>query len=166
MLERWRAVLGEVPGGPASIDWRAVEAELGTALPTDYRVYADNYPALCVEGFLHVSHPVGEWALREAAEAALVPLRGHREEFPEFVPYALFPEPGGLLPWGITDNGDDLFWSTEGDPDDWRVVVSDHAEWWTHDGGVLSFLSGLLRREIECPLLPRLGEPGYEVRAD
>lgn len=83
------------------------------------------------------------------------------------MPYALFPEPGGLLVWGVTDNGDEFYWLTEGAPDDWTVVVSSRHEWWSYDGGALSLLGGLLRREIHCPGLPdEFPEPGYQVRAE
>ena len=29
----------------------------------------------------------------------------------------------GLLPWGYTDNCDELYWLTDGEPDGWKIVV-------------------------------------------
>lgn len=37
----------------------------------------------------------------------------------------MWPWPGGLLPFGATDNGDYLFWLPRGAPSDWGVVVWD-----------------------------------------
>jgi len=45
------------------------------------------------------------------------------KEFNESCPYPIYPELGGLLPWGITDNGDVMFWIANGEPDSWKIVV-------------------------------------------
>jgi hypothetical protein len=61
-----------------------------------------------------------------------------------------FPEPGGLLVWGWTDNGDTLLWDTQDDdPDRWRVVMLPRHEPAAifFDGGVVAFLVALLRGE-------------------
>lgn len=166
VLEQWRALLGDVGVPAPEVDWPAVEASLGTALPTDFRVLADNYPTLCIDDFLHVVHPAGEWTLREQNEQVLGALRGHRDNFPEYVPHPLFPEPGGVLCWGVTDNGDELFWLTEGEPDEWKVVVNNDDDGWTFDGGILSFLSGVLRGEVRCPAITEtFPSPDWSVRA-
>jgi hypothetical protein len=39
------------------------------------------------------------------------------------MPYRLYPEAGGLYPWGTTGNGDYLHWATAGPPNRWQVVV-------------------------------------------
>lgn len=39
------------------------------------------------------------------------------------MPFALYPEPGGLFPWGLTDNGDRLYWLTEGEPNSWVSII-------------------------------------------
>jgi hypothetical protein len=38
------------------------------------------------------------------------------------VPFGIFPEVGGVLPFATTDGGDWVCWRTEGDPDKWTVV--------------------------------------------
>ena len=38
----------------------------------------------------------------------------------------LFPDAGGLLPFGSTKNADYLNWNTAGSPDDWAVVAVDN----------------------------------------
>lgn len=51
-------------------------------------------------------------------------------------PYPLYPQHGGLLAWGLTQDADYLFWRTDdGDPDGWPVVVwlrqAEGARHWT-----------------------------------
>jgi len=61
-------------------------------------------------------------------------------------PYPIFPEPGGLLPWGDIRGGGVAFWLTErADPDGWPVVVTSHeCEYWDRfDGTVCEFPIGI-----------------------
>ena len=46
------------------------------------------------------------------------------KDFGERRQYVFFPEPSGMLPFAVTDNGDYLYWKTSGDPDSWDVVVA------------------------------------------
>ncbi len=54
-------------------------------------------------------------------------------------PYA----PEDLLPWGIDESGNVVWWLTEGD---WPVVANEARgeEWHRHDGGAVSFLAAML----------------------
>jgi hypothetical protein len=38
------------------------------------------------------------------------------------VPYPIYPDQPGLLPWGNDENGNDYYWFTEGAPNTWRVL--------------------------------------------
>lgn len=80
----------------------------------------------------------------------MVPAR--REDFSEQVPFPLWPEPGGLLPWGSTDNNDHVFWLTIGEPDRWPVVATNWDEWWVCSGGMQSFLVNVLNGGAPCPV--------------
>ncbi len=77
--------------------------------------------------------------------------REMREDFPDRFPYAIFPEPGGLLEWGGNLNGDRCFWLTEDpDPDRWPVVVWFRGEvasrsWRREEGGMAAFLLRVVR---------------------
>ncbi|QYN24408.1 SMI1/KNR4 family protein [Amycolatopsis sp. DSM 110486] len=131
-------VFGTEHASPQDIDWAAVEAALGTALPADYRAYADTYPALYLDKLITIRHPlaVSEWAkLVEGAKPVLESFAYGRSQVPDAVPYPLFPEPGGLLPWGYDDDGADYFWRTAGSPDEWTVLVFDSGEWWEFPRG-------------------------------
>jgi hypothetical protein len=82
--------------------------------------------------------------------------REEKLEDPEDYPYPIHPEPGGLLPWGATSNGDLLCWLTEGEPDTWRTVVWDlrGREFEEHRTGATEFLAGWLAGRVTSELLP------------
>jgi hypothetical protein len=72
------------------------------------------------------------------------------------LPYPCWPEPGGLLPFGATDNGDYLLWLTRGSPAAWRVVVWDRrlGNFEVFDCDLTDFLAGLAGGEIEPEEFP------------
>jgi hypothetical protein len=57
----------------------------------------------------------------------------------------------------MTDNGDVLYWKTEGDPDEWRVVIFDprESQQFEFPGGMTEFLAAVLTRRVECRAFPR-----------
>ncbi|QNA77626.1 hypothetical protein C8250_042935 [Streptomyces sp. So13.3] len=50
-MTSWRVTAGR------SVDWGVLEADLGTALPSDFRALAETYPVLVIDDFLMVSIP-------------------------------------------------------------------------------------------------------------
>src|SRR6476646_8300105 len=110
----------------ATGDWSAVANALGTRLPDDYMGFITRYGTGCISGFLWVLNPFEKNAhLNLLARYPIITAgdRQIREESPDEVPEPLYPEPGGLLPWALTDNGDRLYWRTTGAADSWTVVV-------------------------------------------
>jgi hypothetical protein len=58
-------------------------------------------------------------------------------------PYPVFPEPGGVLPWGDIRSPGLAFWLTDsGDPDKWPVIAAtDNGSYWDlFDGSACEFL--------------------------
>ncbi len=128
--------------------WEPVEAELGTALPQDYKDFVRLYGSGYFMQFLGIDVP------RSRNPNLRLELRV-RTIGDYFVhdgepPYPLWPSAGGLLPFGGTDNGDDLFWLARGAPADWRVVVYDRGfgEFEVFEFGLTDFLAGLATGEI------------------
>jgi hypothetical protein len=109
-------------------DWSAVETALGLQLPDDYKDLISDGIACVFGGELTILSPfdpnpycnlfrVGSrtgWGLDYLRQ------NGHAE-----FEIALFPEPGGLLSWGLDNNGADYLWDTRrADPSGWTVVVT------------------------------------------
>jgi hypothetical protein len=143
--------------------WAPIEAELGTLLPQDYKDYARIYGSGRFLQFLRVNVPrTGHPNIRLESEIPVV-CRIFAEFDLDERPYPLWPEPGGLLPFGRTDDGDILFWLQRGVPDEWPIVVWGRGLWnyELFECGLTDFLAGLATGAI----LPK-DFPEYLVPVD
>lgn len=113
---------------PAELDWALIENGLGTSLPADFKRLAEIYPSFTLDDFLLVSLPEPGEEVRR--------LRGMRDgrawwdsddATRQRIPY---PAPGGLLPWGESNEGDRFLWSSvESRPQQWRVTICLSERW-------------------------------------
>jgi hypothetical protein len=109
--------------------WGAIEDQLGIGLPNDYKAFIDNYGSGTIRRFATVFNPFSQNKhINLAAQLpirlnVLAGLRRFTDKHPEWLPYNLFPEPCGLFPFAGTNNGDSVYWVTDGPPDAWWVVV-------------------------------------------
>lgn len=167
------AELSEMVGAaielPENHDLREFEAALGIRFPVDYIEWTESYPSVYINDFLYVHNmrtlpPLYE---RESAELTLTPVhevtrlngrafvdgpnRPRMVDQPE-LPY--FPASGGLLTWGVTDNGDFCMWKTAPEPENWYVVISDGVYWWECDLSFSGALAGLLSGRLNCTVFP------------
>lgn len=161
-LERLRSVVPPPAeplerGEPAR--WAGVEAELGTVLPDDFKAFTELYGSGKFDDFLYLLNPFAAdpaGNLLAARDGMLAAYAGTRAKFPERLPLPPWPEPGGLLPLGRSDNGNELYWLTEGSPPAWPVVAfagrSTRHE--VHRHPVTDFLALLLSGELETGVFP------------
>jgi hypothetical protein len=163
LVERLTSVLPP-PGAPPTVPppWERGAAETGTGFPADYRDFVDLYGGGRIDEELTVFSPTcaaqlpgdgpGGFAgftafLLDWVGPVFADLHARR---PEENPHPLFPAPGGLLPWGMTQDGDHLFWLTEtADPDAWPTAVwlrnaPPDAAWSRADSGMAGLLLSLL----------------------
>jgi hypothetical protein len=171
MLERLRELLPPPaepvePGRPDG--WAAVEATLGTRLPADFRAFTELYGSGTVDDFLYLFNPfaTGQGGnLLAERDRVLAGYRQTRARFPELLLLPPFPDEGGVLPLGRTDNGDELYWVTEGDPDSWPVTLleSRAALQELHPIPVTGFLAALAANQLASRILPAdlLHRPGH-----
>jgi hypothetical protein len=117
------------PPSPADAegDWRQVEATLGLRLPADYKQLVRTYGFGSFDDILlwtpFTRYMDGTTNVVQQNLDLLAIFEDLREDSPEDFPYPLYPEPGGLLQWASTGNGDALCFITEGEPDRWPVAV-------------------------------------------
>ena len=174
--------LPEIRAG-AGADWSPVEAQLGVALPGDYKTFVDAYGAGMVDDHLTVCAPgaaqewvdlvqhndyahvcvrldfagpddyEGDWQLGDATRWT-----PDREDVPSWF------QPGDdLISWGHTGNGDFLFWHVRPGtaPDAWPVVFKERGPYWEqYRTGFCGTLAGLLTGDLQSEYLSRwLGGP-------
>ena len=154
-------ILPMPPGIPVagSAYWVKAETELGSRLPEDYKAFVDGYGPGRIAEFIGIYSPFTynvHANLISQAAVQLGALRQLETDFGEVCPYPLFPLPGGLLPFGQTDNGDGLYWLTTGEPDDWSVVIGESRgpRFEPHQCGMAAFLAELLTGRRSSAFFP------------
>jgi hypothetical protein len=172
MLERLQQLLPPpaAPVEPGRPDgWPAVEQRLGTALPTDFKAFTERYGSGTVDDFLYLFNPFAageDGNLLVEKDRVLDGYRQTRARFPDRLPLPPFPDEGGVLPVGRTDNGDELYWVTDGDPDDWplALLASRAALQELHRMPVTGFLAALAANHLASHILPHelLGRPSHQ----
>jgi hypothetical protein len=157
-VDQLAELLGPLPSPHDPVDREIVERELGTRLPADYIEWSRRHPSLEFgrDFFKALAWSAGDLMVNGPKQSALW-REAERDR-------AFHPDPGGLLQWGMDEEGGAFFWQMEGDPDDWPVVYCERFELVRFDNGFTDFLHGMLTGTITHPTLPPdcIG-PGVEV---
>ena len=150
-------------------DWIQLFERIGTRLPTDfiqfYKAYGDGYfcsktHRMSANVMLYAG--VGMAAFFPHVPRRLTELRIIKEKRPKCVPFPLYWEPNGLLPWGSATNDTDLCWQVRGElVDNWHVVVlrAGRGEHEVFKMSAIQFLARVISGTVTCHLLPK-GFPG------
>ena len=144
----------------------AVETSLALLLPEDYKRLIGTYGTGVWKEFLWVLNPFASNVylnLFEQVKRQLDAERKIRADWPGNVPFALYPEQGGLLPWAMTDNGNRLYWQTVGDPAHWPTVIyeSRGPEFECFPFGCCEFLLRWVSGKLPVSVFPRDFDFGF-----
>ncbi len=150
-------------------DWLQLFKHFGTRLPQDFVQYHKVYGA---GYFISQSHKMsanleiygracnGDFKFK--VPQRLSELRLAKELRPKSLPFPLYWEPNGLLPWGRTTNDTDLCWRVHGElVDNWKVIAVRIAsrEYEEYDLTMTEFLRAIISGGITSNLMPK-GFPG------
>ncbi|WP_091339005.1 hypothetical protein [Micromonospora rhizosphaerae] len=139
------------------IDWDFIAEETGTRFPPDFIALAEAYPPLTVDDFLgiHIPNPGEEKYFVRGMREILESLSDLRDSGMSHG-YVPFPEPGGLICWGDSCEGDRFHWrTTGGGPETWTILVECCNDDWCEFGGSLTeYLSGLASGTVPPDGLP------------
>src|SRR5579872_4898090 len=111
--------------------WGSVEEQLKMRLPQDYKQFIEVFGTRKIGDFIGILNPFSENEfvnLIKSSKGFLEADEVLRKKHPKDYVYDFYPEQGGPFPFGVTDNGDVLYWKTEGEPDRWPVVIFDPRE--------------------------------------
>lgn len=136
--------------------WEPVEAEIGTRLPHDYKELVRRYGNGYFMDFIGICVPLAENPHDRLENAAPYVRENLKRADHPTCPYAIWPDPAGLLPFGSTDNGDYLFWLPRGGPHSWPIVVWDRAsgECELFGCNLTGFLAGIYAGTIRPKAFP------------
>jgi hypothetical protein len=129
--------------------WRSVESRFKLTFPTDYREFCFHYGVGHIRDssiVIDVLNPFSEWFESGISELLESARRLSEELDPRrYQKFDVHPCEPGLFPWGMDDLGNEFFWYTSGDPDDWKVIV--------HDRGLIEFVAteyGMCEFLVRC----------------
>ncbi|MEV5572327.1 hypothetical protein AB0L06_19965 [Spirillospora sp. NPDC052269] len=175
---------------PVPPDWDLVSGSLGTGLPDDYMELSETYPMLKLDDWLLITHPSvpepgpGFYDLSSLEQRALSQSRfliqDHIDELHVYdpatgttderrltsgkLPYPAYPEPGGLMSLGMSEENHQWCWLTEGHPDAWTMMIIDSPMAWHYLGGLTHLLSDLITGRVNCPVVaPDFGQHGHRT---
>jgi len=139
--QRWRSLVGEFPE-LRRMDFLAVGSEripapdsaelveddrvVGAFIWDNGQVYVDGpytmFPLAkgITDRFFRVYNlfATGPMALFSSVQETCEWRRKTKKDFPDRLPYPIYPERHGILPWGNDENGHDYYWFTKGATDD------------------------------------------------
>jgi hypothetical protein len=140
--------------------WSEIENKIGCKLPDDYKIMLSTYGQGKFFDFISFFIPESKNTHLNLIDqiSDRIAVYDILKADGEPIPYGFFPAKNGLLPIAGTDNGDNIFFLTEGAPDLWKVVVNESRgeEWIELDMAVSNFLCGLVDGTVKCSIFPQL----------
>lgn len=141
-----------------SAQWPTFEQQLSTELPDDYKRFIEWYGSGCVSMFLWIFNPFSSNKNLNLIEQAKFYAKQFKKLGEQSKIFPIFPEPGGLLPFGVSDNGDVFYWLTSPHgPRQWKVAInktrSDHYE--LFEMSMTGFLLGIVEEKIESQIFAK-----------
>jgi SMI1-KNR4 cell-wall len=141
--------------------WATFERTLGVKLPRDYHEFVTHYGSGLLANFIRVFNPYSndEYISLIPSINRICAIRRQLKEleWDEEVPFLIFPESPGIMPCGNDENGNTLYWLTDGEPDEWTIVLGAgrSRNWERFDFDLTSFLCKALTKKIRSRIWPR-----------
>lgn len=141
------------------IGWSELEKALGVTLPEDYKAFISTYGTGEIDEFIWILTPfesdenVNFLARAKAMREAYLE---SKQQFPTYYHHDFYPATGGILPWGYTDNGDELYWKTNGDPGMWTMIIyeSRSSDYHEYPMSLTTFLYEIMSGNLVCDAFP------------
>lgn len=136
-------------------NWKDVHKEIGTRLPDDYQHFINGYGSGLIGRFLYIWNPFSDnkyTNLIYMYKETTILYQNLKSSQPDDFPFNIYPENGGLLPFGNSINGDNLFWlTTKSDPNLWSLIIHQARSSYydIHSYSLSDFLIRLMRKELQ-----------------
>ena len=101
-------------------------SNLAMELPDDYLKFIEVYGTGKISNFITIfncNSQDDDYNLFVQASLILEDLRFLLEDDPTYYKSNLYPNQDALYPIGVTDNGDYIFWVTQGNPNEWTIAI-------------------------------------------
>ena len=139
--------------------WPLIEDNL--SFPSDYVDFINTYGSGRIAEFIVIFNPFSQNEdvnFFEQYKFILEDLNYLNESDSDYYKYQLYPKDNGLIPVGVTDNGDYIFWvvNSKGNSDLWgtAIIPSRSPEVEYSDNGLTTFLESLLANRVKYKSFP------------
>lgn len=143
-----------------AVTWPSIDDK--TKFPNDYIEFVRNYGLGRISNFISFFHPfTSNFDLNffEQKKIILEDFEFLNKEQPDSFNYVIYPQENGLLPIGVTDNGDYIFWVVNDSqkPELWTmaIVASRSPDIEYFDKNLTNFLYELLNGDISPESFPK-----------
>lgn len=137
--------------------WDSIERTINFKLPLSYKKFVNLYGGGGINSFL--------WILSPFVSNENLNLLKKKEEMKQAYDYMQSSEPNsfeykfydgkeGIFPWGITDNGDELYWNITDREITILVYEGRYIQGYEYSLDFEEFLCGLLDNKIICEAFP------------
>ena len=141
--------------------WDKLEAKFHLKFPDDYKLLIKTYGAGKFADFFGVVNPFCKSSSSvEFEEFVRLRTRDMTEakvSYPKTaVSLPIYPQSGGLFPWGYTDNGETMCWLTDGKNSDWPIICLEVGYLNNYDRynlPITEFIEKWLTNQISVPSL-------------
>lgn len=139
--------------------WPLIEDNL--SFPSDYVDFINTYGSGRIAEFIVIFNPFSQNEdvnFFEQYKFILEDLNYLNESDSDYYKYQLYPKDNGLIPVGVTDNGDYIFWvvNSKRNSDLWgaAIIPSRSPEVEYSDNGLTTFLESLLANRVKYKSFP------------
>lgn len=139
--------------------WSSFEKDTKIILPDDYKEFIQRYGTGGIGDFLWILTPFesdDNVNYIKRMNEMIFAYQVSKSKMPEYFKHNIFPEEDGLLPWGFTDNGDELYWKTSSTFSDWEIVIYESAspEYYHYKMSLTEFLYKIITKQVVCDIFP------------
>lgn len=138
-------------------NWNEVEDKFNIVFPDDYKQIIDMYGSGAVNHFLWIYSPFSSNTnlnLMNKFYELKISYEYMKNNFPEKFPLEFYNGKRGIFPWGITDNGDELYWNFTDNTAEILIYESRYSNMQKYDEDLSGFLVNLLSKKISCDIFP------------
>lgn len=149
-------------------DWVAIENEIGTSIPIEYKEFINTYGSGKILDFLIILNPFSKRETINLISGMATQKEVIEEltnDYGEDFPYSIYPETDGLLPFAITDNGDVIYWLTNGSPDDWNIIINESRgpDFERIQLSTLDFIEKFVSGALNSDIIPNIKPPKFPI---
>lgn len=138
-------------------NWNDVQKEFNILFPEDYKKIISLYGSGAINNFLWIFSPFSSnknlniinkfYEIKDSYEYM-------KKNSPEKLPLEYYNGKKGIFPWGITDNGDELYWNYTEEGVGILVYASRYSDMIMYNMNLSDFLVELLRNRFFCNIFP------------